>query len=91
MKPIFKTRIGKLKSRDTSVGIALGYGLDDQGSRFDSRRGVGIFLFATASRTAMGPTRSLIQWVPGGLSVGVKRPGRVADHSPPSGAAKVKE
>jgi hypothetical protein len=25
-----------------------------------------------------------IQWVPGALSSGVKRPGREADHSPPS-------
>jgi hypothetical protein len=27
-----------------------------------------------------------IQWVPGDLSLGVKRPGREADHSPPSSA-----
>jgi hypothetical protein len=25
-----------------------------------------------------------IEWVPGALSLGVKRPGREADHSPPS-------
>jgi hypothetical protein len=31
-----------------------------------------------------------IQWVPGALSLGVKRPGRGADHSPPS-SAKVKK
>jgi hypothetical protein len=31
-----------------------------------------------------------IQWVPGALSLGVKRPGREADHSPPS-SAEVKE
>jgi hypothetical protein len=29
-------------------GIALGYGLDDRG--FESRQGLGIFLFTTASR-----------------------------------------
>jgi hypothetical protein len=33
---------------------------------------------------ALGPTHSPIQWVPGALSLGVKRPGREADHSPPS-------
>jgi hypothetical protein len=33
---------------------------------------------------------SSIQWVPGALSLGVKRPGREADHSPPS-SAEVKE
>jgi hypothetical protein len=57
---------------------------------FDSRRGPGIFLFTTASRTAMGPTHPPIQWVPGALSLGIKRPGREADHSPPS-SAEVKE
>jgi hypothetical protein len=29
---------------------------------------------------------SIIQWVPGALSLGVKRPGRESDHSPPSNA-----
>jgi hypothetical protein len=48
---------------------------------FDSRRGLGIFLFITASRTALGPTQPPIQWVSGALSVGVKRSGREADHS----------
>jgi hypothetical protein len=53
---------------------------------FDSRCGLGIFLFTTASRTALGPTQHPIQWVPGAVSLGVKRPGREADHSPPSSA-----
>jgi hypothetical protein len=57
---------------------------------FDSRRGLGIFLFTTASRMALGPTQPPIQWVPGALSLGVKRPGREADHSSPS-SAEVKE
>jgi hypothetical protein len=57
---------------------------------FDSRWGLGIFLFTTASRTALGPTQPPIQWVPGALSLGVKRPGREADHSPPS-STEVKE
>jgi hypothetical protein len=56
---------------------------------FDSRRQLGIFLFA-ASRTTLGPTQPPIQWVLGVLSLGVKRPGREADHSPPSNA-EVKE
>jgi hypothetical protein len=51
---------------------------------FDSRRGLGIFLFTTASRTAVGPTQPPIQRVPGSLSLGVKRPGSEADHSPPT-------
>jgi hypothetical protein len=58
--------------------------------RFDSRRGLGIFLFTTTSGTDLGPTQPPIQWLPGALSLGVKRAGREADHSPPS-SAEVKE
>jgi hypothetical protein len=36
-------------------GIALGYGLDDRG--FQSRQGMGISLFTTASRPVLGPTQ----------------------------------
>jgi hypothetical protein len=36
------------------------------------------------SRTALGPTQPPTKCVPGALSVGVKRPEREADHSPPS-------
>jgi hypothetical protein len=57
---------------------------------FDSRLGSRIFLFTTASITALETTQPPIQWVPGALSLGVKRPGREADHSPPSNA-EVKE
>jgi len=57
---------------------------------FDSRRGLGIFFFITAARTALGPTQPPIQWVLGVLSLEVKQPGREADHSPPS-SAEVKE
>jgi hypothetical protein len=57
---------------------------------FDSRLGLGIFLFTTASRTALGPTQPPIQWVTGALSLGLKRPGREADYSPPS-SSEVKE
>jgi hypothetical protein len=56
---------------------------------FDFRRGLGIFLFTTASRTALGPTQPPIQWVQGALSLEVKRPGLEAVHSPSS--AEVKE
>jgi hypothetical protein len=57
---------------------------------FDSRLGLGILLFTTAPRTALGPIPPPIQWVPGALSLGVKRVGREADHSPPP-RAEVKE
>jgi hypothetical protein len=46
---------------------------------FDSRRGLRIFLFTTASSTALGPTQPPIQWVQGSLSLGVKRRGNGAE------------
>jgi len=35
---------------------------------------------------ALGTTQPPIQWVPGDLSLGVKRPGRESDHLPSSSA-----
>jgi hypothetical protein len=52
------------------------------------RQGLGIFL-TTVSIPTLGPTQPPIQWIPGALSLGVKRPHPEADHSPPS-SAKVK-
>jgi hypothetical protein len=52
-------------------------------SGFDSRQGLGIFLFAPCSDK---PTQPLIQWVPGALSAGEKRPGTEAYWSPTSSA-----
>jgi hypothetical protein len=46
----------------------------------------GFLLFATASRPPLGLTQPPIQWEPGALIPGVKRPGREADYSPPSSA-----
>jgi hypothetical protein len=65
-------------------GIALGYGLDDWGLK--SQQGLGIFLFTTTSRLALGPTQPPIQWVSGALSLEEKWPGCEADHSPPPSA-----
>jgi hypothetical protein len=53
---------------------------------FDSRLGLGILPFTTASRMALGPTQPPTQWVSGALSLEVKRPGPKTDHSPPSSA-----
>jgi hypothetical protein len=48
---------------------------------FDSRQGKVIFLYFTAPRPVLGPTKPPIQWVLGALSPGVKRQVREADHS----------
>jgi hypothetical protein len=53
---------------------------------FESRQGLGIFFFTTASRPDLGPTQLPIQWVPRALSRELKKLGREADHSPPSNA-----
>jgi hypothetical protein len=66
-------------------GIALDYELDHRG--FESQQELGIFLLTTAFRQDLESTNSPIQWIPGALSLGVKRPGREAHHSPPSSNA----
>jgi hypothetical protein len=66
------------------------YGLDDRGSI--PGRGQRIFPLTSVSRPALGPTQPPVQWVPGVLSPGAKaRPGRNADHSPPSSAEVMNE
>jgi hypothetical protein len=48
--------------------------------------GAGNFSLHTASRPALGLNQPPIQWVSGDLSLGVKRPSREADYSPPFSA-----
>jgi hypothetical protein len=61
--------------RDSSVGIATGYVLDDPGSIPGMAR-----IFSKTSRSTQGSTQPPIQRVAGTLSPGVKRPVREADH-----------
>jgi hypothetical protein len=68
----------------SSVGIATEYGLDDPGSNPGGDE------ILRPSRPALGPTQPPVN----GYRVfpGVKvRPGRAADHSPPSSAAVMEE
>jgi hypothetical protein len=51
----------------------------------DSRQRQETFLYS-GSTPAPGPSQSLIQWVPGTFSAGVKRSWREADDSPPFSA-----
>ena len=68
----------------SSVGITTDYGLHGPES---NRGGEEIF---RPSRLALAPTQPAVKWVPG-LSGGKVRPGRAADHSPPSSAAVMEE
>jgi hypothetical protein len=63
----------------SSVGIATGYGLEGQG--IESRWG---------ARPALRPTQPSCTMGTGSFP-GVKRPGRGADHPPPSSAEVEKE
>jgi hypothetical protein len=52
------------RGQDSIVGIAIGYGLDDQ--EVGVRVRVKNFHFSMWSRPALGPTQPPIQWVRGG-------------------------
>jgi hypothetical protein len=85
----FRTRTSRNWNRDSTVGIATGYGLDDRGFGVRVHVGSRIF-FSTSSRLALWATQPPIQWEPGALSPGIKRQGREADHSSPA-IAEVKK
>jgi hypothetical protein len=71
----------------TSCNVAVGYKrfggpfcLHLQGDTWSSKR----WYPTTTLHCVSGLTQPPIQWVPAALSLGVKRPVRKADHSPPS-------
>jgi hypothetical protein len=70
--------------RDSSVGIAIGYGMNGPGIESRWRRD-----FLRPSRAALGPTQHPIKRVMGLFSE-VQGPGCGAHHPPPS-SAEVKE
>jgi hypothetical protein len=71
--------------RDSSVGIATGYGLDDRGGGIRVPVGTRILSFPRRPQRHSGPPNLLTNGYqvlfPGG-----KRSGREADHSPPTSA-----
>jgi hypothetical protein len=72
--------------RDSAIGMATGYGLDDRRVGVPVPVGSRIFLLSTSSRPVLGSTQYPIQWIPGALSSGVKQPGREIDNSPQTSA-----
>jgi hypothetical protein len=73
------------RSRESVVGIATGYGLDDRGVRVRVPVGSRILLFHV-TRTASRVNPISYKMGTGGSFPGVKRLGRASDHSPPTSA-----
>jgi hypothetical protein len=72
------------------IRSALGYGLDDRGSRVRFPAGAGNFSLHYRVQNGSGAHPASYPVGNRGSFSGVKRPGREADHSPPS-SAEVKE
>jgi hypothetical protein len=68
------------------VGIANGYGFDDQGVGVRVPVGAKIFTIPCRPDRLWGPSSHLTNGYRGTLSPGVKRPRREADYLPPTSA-----
>jgi hypothetical protein len=75
-----------LNHRDSAVGIATGYGLDDGGVGVRVPVGSRIFSSPSPPDRLWGPPNLPSNGYGGVLSPGVKRPVREADHSLPTSA-----
>jgi hypothetical protein len=89
-EPLNSVPITQMKSRDISVSIALGYGLDDRSSRVRFPTGAGNFSLHHRVQNGSGAHPASYPMGTRGSFPGVKRPRREADHLPPS-SAEVKE
>jgi hypothetical protein len=78
------------QSHDSSVSTALGYRLDDRGSRVRFPARAGNFSLHHCVQNGSGAHPASYPWVSGALSLEIKWLGCEAHHSPPS-SAKVKE
>jgi hypothetical protein len=72
------------RSRDSVVGISIGYGLDDRGVWVRVPVRERIFSSPRRPDRLCGPRNLLSNGYRSALSPGVSRPGREADHSPPA-------
>jgi hypothetical protein len=75
-----------LKSLGSSVSIFTRLRAGRKGFLFLVELLMKLLLFVTATRSALGSTQLLMQWTWEALSLGVKRPGREANHPPPTSA-----
>jgi hypothetical protein len=75
-----------MRSQDSAVGIATGYGLDDR--EFGVRVPVGSRIFTSQRHSDLlrGPLNLLYNGYLGGFSPEVKRPRSETNHSPPTSA-----
>jgi hypothetical protein len=73
---------------DRAIGVVTGCGLDDRGDGVHVP--VGSRIFSTSFRPALESTQPSTRWIPGAVSPRVKRPGREAEHSPPTSAESKK-
>jgi hypothetical protein len=74
------------RSRDNSVGIVLGYELDNRGFRVRFPAGAVNFSLHPCIQNGSGTHPASYPMGTRGSFPGVKRPGREADHPPPSSA-----
>jgi hypothetical protein len=82
--------IRELSSTDSSVGIALGCGLDNRGSRVQVLAGAGNFSLHHYVQNGSGAHPASYPMGTRALSLGIKQWGCEAGHSPPS-SVEVKE
>jgi hypothetical protein len=76
---------------EVAVSIVSGCRLDDRSIVVQSPARAKNFSCSLFVQTGSGPTQPSVQWVTGVPSLGKARPGRDADHSPPSSAEVVNE